>query len=238
MITSRWKQIFQPLKDFVFITTCFHCEKNLSDNEDRICQECWNSLTKVQDHDRTMAVLRQRLLEFGYIVDCISLFYFEHGNMLQSLAHSLKYQEMTSFGFGAGKKLGKRIKEKNIAVDCIIPVPLNKQKQRERGYNQSNYIAKGTGTILNVPWYDDCIRRARYTTTQTKLSAEQRQRNVHNAFVVTNSSRIQDKTIILVDDVITTGSTIIETARVLMEAGAKKVFAGSIGLAKLDDKYV
>jgi len=174
-----------------------------------------------------------RFREGGVIDDFVTLFYFEKGKLLQTLAHSLKYDEGTTFGFELGVRLGKKISSSTI--DCIIPVPLNKRKERERGYNQSDWIAKGLASVINVPVLSNAVRRTRYTVTQTHLNAEERKKNIADAFEVTDTDAICGKNILLVDDIITTGSTIQEIAQVLKKAKAKRITAGSAGLAKLGE---
>ncbi len=176
-----------------------------------------------------------RFAETGYISDLISLYYFEKGKVLQSVMHSLKYEEVTSFGFELGRKLGETVKQKNFSVHAVIPVPLNKQKLRERGYNQSEYIANGVSSVLNIPVLTKTVQRIKYTVTQTHLNAQERKENVANAFSIARPELVKEKTILIVDDVITTGSTIQEIAKVLKESGAQNIIAGSAGLAKLGE---
>jgi len=116
-------------------------------------------------------------------------------------------------------------------IDIIIPVPLHKVKERERGYNQSFYIAKGISENNNLIIDKTSLQRVYYTTTQTKLNLLQRKSNIKNAFLVKDNNNIANKNILLVDDVVTTGSTINECARVLLENGAQKVYVSSIAIA-------
>ncbi len=224
---------FSSVKDFLFSTSCFNCGAQLKNDERRVCEQCWNSLSNVGEHDYTFNVLKERFREGGVIDEFVSLYYFEKGKLLQHLAHSLKYEEITAFGFELGVQLGNKLRDKNI--DCVIPVPLNKRKERERGYNQSDFVAKGISSIINVPVFSDVVRRVKYTVTQTHLNAQERKKNIAEAFAVTQSEKIKNKNILIVDDIITTGSTIQETAKVLMDSGATKVIAGSVGLAKLGE---
>jgi ComF family protein len=190
-------------------------------------------LSAVGENDYTFTVLMNRFRGGKVIDDFVTLYYFEKGKLLQTLAHSLKYEEVTAFGFELGVRLGKKLSDTNI--DCIIPVPLNKRKERERGYNQSEWIAKGISSIINVPILSNIVRRIRYTVTQTHLNAEERKQNIADAFELTNAEAIRGKSILLVDDIVTTGSTIQEIARVLKGAEAARVIAGSTGLAKLGE---
>lgn len=229
--------IFNPLKDFFFLTSCFHCGSRLSDGESRVCANCWSSLSPVQYDDFTYQIMIERFREEAIIDEFIPLYYFEKGKVLQSLAHSLKYEEITSFGKELGVKIGERLHQQRIVADAVIPVPLNKRKERERGYNQSDFIAAGISEKMRLPVLASAVRRVKYTTTQTKLNADERKENIADAFVVDSRFRdsIGDKTIIVTDDIITTGSTIQEIGNVLKDAGAKRIIAASAGLAKLGE---
>lgn len=229
--------IINPIKDFFFITICFHCGSQLSDGENRVCANCCSSLTPVRNNDFTYQVMIERFREAGVIDEFLPLYYFEKGKVLQSLAHSLKYEEITSFGNELGKKIGYALKEKRINADYVIPVPLNKRKERERGYNQSEFIAYGLSKVTDIPALSHAVRRVKYTKTQTKLNAEERKENIADAFIIDDrfKNKIDGKAVIVVDDIITTGSTIQEVGKVLKDAGAKKIIAASAGLAKLGE---
>jgi ComF family protein len=235
IVETFFRSILQPLKDFLFVTSCFHCRTPLKDGESRLCTDCWRSLTPVGSNDYTFHVLRGRFAENDYIADLISLYYFEKGKVLQSLMHSLKYEEVTSFGVELGERLGREIQKRGISSDFVIPVPLNKQKLRERGYNQSDFIAKGMSSVLGIPVRTDLVRRTRYTVTQTHLNALERKENVANAFELPHPEQIRLRSFFIVDDVITTGSTIQEIGKILKAAGAEKIIAASAGLAKLGE---
>jgi ComF family protein len=235
MIGLFQKEVVEPVRDFVFASSCFYCGKRLRDGERRLCCDCWNSLSKTHETDYTVQVLRKRFDEKGFVDEFVSLFYFEKGKVLQSMAHSLKYEEVTSFGVELGTRVGEKLQHQNIQADAVIPIPLNKRKERERGFNQSEFLAKGIARVKNIPVLSDTVKRIKYTVTQTHLNAAERKENIADAFAVVNSEKIKGMTIILVDDIITTGSTIQETARVLKENGAKKIIAASAGLAKLGE---
>lgn len=225
----------QPFRDFLFTTTCFHCRKSLDGHEERLCNACWSSLRCVQPEDFTFTVMQQRFTETGIVDGFYPLFYFEKNGVFQTLAHNLKYQEIRSFGYELGKRLGEWLKVTGVEVDFIIPVPLNVKKFRERGYNQAEVIARGVSFILTTPVSEKIVRRVRYTQTQTKLTAEQRKINIEDAFTVHAESSTTGKRFLIVDDIITTGATIQEIAKVLKNFGAAKTFIASAGLAKLGE---
>jgi ComF family protein len=121
-----------------------------------------------------------------------------------------------------------------MKYNIIIPVPLHRTKQRERGYNQSEYVCTGIYEILNLEVIPNGLKRIRYTKTQTKLNREERKENVTNAFELNEKylNKIQGKNIILVDDVITTGATILECGRILKANNCGKILTCSIALAE------
>lgn len=114
---------------------------------------------------------------------------------------------------------------RHIAVDALVPVPLHKTRRRERGYNQAELLTQGLGSVLGIPTTPSILRRIRHTPSQTRLDRRARAENVKGAFAVTEPTVMGGKTILLIDDVYTTGATLNECARVLREAGAHAVYA-------------
>jgi len=112
----------------------------------------------------------------------------------------------------------------------LVPVPLDKKKIKNRGYNQSEELAKELSKVLQVPVISDCLIKIKHTKPQMELSKGEREKNLLGAFIVKNPSAIAQGKVFLVDDVYTTGSTMHECAKVLRQAGAKQVFG--IALAR------
>lgn len=177
-----------------------------------------------------------KLTSDGVVSRLISPFYFEKEAKLQSIIHGLKYQGYTSLGVKAGRKIGELIRANNdlSKADALVPVPLHPQKKRERGYNQSEFICRGIEEVTGICVRTDLLRRSKYTVSQTQLSFEERKENVGDAFELNEKRRdeISGKSFILVDDVITTGSTINACAGALHDAGPRRVHAAAIALAK------
>ncbi len=128
--------------------------------------------------------------------------------------------------------LPKELKLKDWQLDLIIPVPIHHLKKAERGYNQSDYLAKGLSKSLNIPYSGKMIKRIKYTESQTKLKMKERALNVSNAFKVRNAEKVKGKNILIVDDVCTTGATLLECGIALYKAGANSVFACSVAIAE------
>ena len=130
--------------------------------------------------------------------------------------------------------MGEILKKEEFSkgFDYIIPVPLYPSRKRERGYNQSRILAEEVSKTISVPLAEKVLIRKKKTKDQTHLSPEERERNVKGAFVVRANLTLQGKKVILVDDVITTGSTLKECARVLKEAGAREVVGVTLVVVK------
>lgn len=215
---------------------CFTCDHYLTGDESRVCSNCWNSFTRIESSHPTWQEIKGKLTSEEVVDDLLSCFLFEKEGRLQDVIHRLKYNGMKSLGVRLGREIGNRISSDPVycGVDGLIPIPLHKLKQRERGYNQSEYICKGIQEITQIPLYSSLIIRKKYTESQTQLDLQQRKENVGNAFTMhpKYSSLVKGKRFILVDDVITTGSTINACANELRARGAVQVFAASVALAQ------
>lgn len=237
LVHAFLESVVPPIQDFFFPPLCFSCNGRLTVAESRVCAECWQSMEKVHSNDATVRVLRDRFASEGWIDEFYSCYYFQEGGSFQRLVHSLKYNAVTSIGTELGIQLGRFLRTciEADAIDLIVPVPLHRLKRRERGFNQSDYLCAGIARVLNRPIEPSLVRRTKYTVSQTHLSAEERIKNVGDAFgiPIKLTPLVHGKTALVVDDVITTGSTIQSVAKVLKEAGAARVVAGSAALAKL-----
>lgn len=167
-----------------------------------------------------------------------SLFRFKDGDDFSKIIYHLKYGQMKRLGIYLGDLFGKELKyflnSQNLNFDFIVPVPLYKTKERERGYNQSDYLCRGIIRQINTTLSKNFVARNRHTSTQTKLSREERISNMNGAFGCNTKfiDLIVGKNIILVDDVVTTGSTMNEVIKVLKGNGCGKVLACSLAMAR------
>jgi len=215
---------------------CLACEGQLADDERRVCSMCWSSIRRVSTHDDLYRQQLARLTAQGLVEGLISLYHFEKDGTLQTLIHSLKYHGITHLGVEFGRKLGDAFRDEIVEaeVNGIIPVPLHRAKLRERGYNQSDHIARGLFESTGIEVLLNLVIRRKYTRSQAQLNAQERRENVGDAFEIHPSrvSVIRDGTFLLVDDVITTGATVESCAKVFIDNGAKSIIACSVALAE------
>lgn len=226
------QKVYNGLLNFILPNSCISCQKTIDADKKYLCAECFSKLERYNDTHPWQA---ERIAE-GTIDNSISAYWFREGTPIQTLFHALKYQKMKNVGIMLGEELGKVITAKSSeSFNMIIPVPLHKAKFRDRTYNQSEYIAKGISNILNTHVINDAVIRTRFTGTQTKLNKSDRKDNVQGAFEVNpkHRSTIKGKNIILVDDVITTGATILECASALKRSGCGNLWVCSAAYAEL-----
>ncbi len=221
------------LSDFVSLfypELCAACGNNLYKGEDVICTYCKVNFPYTNFHLQEDNPLIR--LFWGRVeIDAASAFvYFRKNSKVQHLLHQLKYKGRTEVGTKMGLLYGNQLIESKIFSDSdlIIPVPLHPKKELKRGFNQSDFFANGLSESMNKPAYCKILVRTKNTETQTKKSRYGRFQNVDRLFEVINLELIKEKNILLVDDVLTTGSTLESCAAALLEAGAKKINVATI----------
>ena len=146
-----------------------------------------------------------------------SLLYYTKGGDVQKILYELKYYGNDRLALFLGKCMAMELQPSNFFqnIDYILPVPLHDKKKKARGYNQSEMIAQGISIVTGIPLIDNILKRVRYTDTQTKKRSYERWLNVQDVFECISLKIIEDKHVLLVDDVMTTGSTIVACADAL-----------------------
>lgn len=207
---------FDRLGDAAIDRRCLNCGAPLERGQYGVCPDC---IQKLNLFNRLLIqtpnnILEKRLLGLTNIKVASALMMYEKGGVSQALIHELKYHGNRNIAITLGHAIGQNIlnNPRYGKIDCIIPVPLHKWKKFQRGYNQSEEISRWIGEILNAPVVTDNLVRAHYRLSQTTKSAHGRSK-VKNNFCLMNPSFFEGKNILIVDDVFTTGSTIIDCCK-------------------------
>jgi len=228
-------EMVNNIVDFIFPKTSIISDKKLdeSNSNNYLFDDETSSLKTVTFTD--LADLSNKLisdLSFSH-------FAFYEGDDFSKIIYQLKYGGMKNLGVFMGELLGKELKkyfaEKDLPdFDYIIPVPLFKTKFRERGYNQADYICMGLSKVLGIGFENNIVRRIRHTKSQTKLNRDERIVNMKDAFVFNESysNKVAGKKIIVVDDVITTGSTINEVIKIIRQHSEDEVMGCTLAMAR------
>lgn len=224
------------LRDLIFPAICPVCERVLWRGERHICLECltdaplsyyWNW------RDNPAEQLVQQTIPVERVA---SLLLYRSESSWKRVIHRFKYDGNKDIGKYLSLKLGERLKESrwDCEIDLIIPVPLHFFKYWKRGFNQSEYISGILSSVLEVPTNTSILKRKRYTSSQTKKDREERSRSVKGAFVIKKHGveLISGKSVLLVDDVLTTGATISECGEVLIAAGCSKISVATLAFVE------
>jgi ComF family protein len=224
------------LADFVnllFPRLCQACNGNLLGTEDLICTHCLYNLPYTNFHTQADNIVARQFwgkLELQY---AYALLYFEKGGKVQHLMHQFKYQGMQKIGNKMGQLAGSQLLENTTLkpVDYIIPVPLHKSRLRKRGYNQSANFASGLADRLPATVELHNLIRTIKTATQTRKTRFARFENMQQVFAVAQPERLAHKHVLLVDDIVTTGSTLEACAQELLKVPGLKLSIATIAYA-------
>lgn len=219
------------LLDMLYPKKCPLCHQILKEKDRLICPECSGKVRPISG-PRCMKCGRPVKMEEEYCEDCRKgAHHFTEGRSIfwygevwrQSLVRFKYYgcREYGDFYAKAMSVFGKKYLER-WKPDLIVPVPLHPGKKRMRGFNQAAYLAERLSVLTGIPWNEHLVKKIRSTRSQKKLNAIQRRQNLKNAYQVTE--KIPGFSVLVVDDVYTTGSTADAMAMCLLEAGAEKVY--------------
>lgn len=189
---------------------CLCCHEHLTTKENTICINCRHDLPLTYFSGDKNNLVEKSFYGRIPVENATALFYFFKKGKVQELIHSLKYKNQQQVGTLLGNWLGIEIAESQrfLNIDYIIPVPLHKKKLKTRGYNQVTTFGKSLSKTLNIPFMENNLLRVSSTKTQTKKIRFDRWKNVKELFFVKNTKALENKHILLVDDIITTGATL------------------------------
>ncbi|MFN0290487.1 ComF family protein [Pedobacter helvus] len=228
------KRYTEDLINLLFPDLCNGCGNLLYRGEKNICTKCLYDLPYTDFHLYEDNLVAKQLWGRMPVNAAMAMLYFKKGTKVQNLIHSLKYKGKTEVGLTLGKLLANRLlkSEMYADIDLVIPVPLHEKKLRQRGYNQSEYIATGLAEGLGVAVGTKNLTRNKSTESQTKKARYTRYENMQDVFSVKNKTDLLNKHILLVDDVITTGATLEACGNVLINNGIKKLSIAAVAFAE------
>lgn len=225
--------IFFYLTELLFPRLCVVCGDKLIEQEQWICLLCLHHIPRTNFHlepDNQVARIFYGRVQIEF---ASSFFYFSKGSKYQTLLHNLKYKGMKELGEEIGKHFGIDLMQSSdfSSVDVICPVPLHPQKEKKRGYNQSWWIASGIARQMQKELSDNNLKRVTATETQTRKSRFERWTNVEGIFELSNPEAFSRKHILLVDDVVTTGSTLEACAQAILSKTNARVSIATLATA-------
>ncbi|MBO7596840.1 MAG: ComF family protein [Bacteroidales bacterium] len=232
-IFSVIRQSFKDLTDVAYPDFCLGCGKSLTDHEHSLCLTCQFQLAETGMHKHETNEITELFYNKTPIIYGCAFFKYIKGGLLQRLIHDLKYRGHPEIGTILGTIAAQAIKQSETfkKIDYIIPVPLHPRKLKKRGYNQSEKIAEGLSQVLNIPIDTNVLIKTTYNETQTKKHRFERFLNSQNLFTANRSPKYEGKHYLIVDDVLTTGSTLESCINELKTIPEIKVSIFTLGRA-------
>ena len=227
-------KIFDNLLSLFYPRLCVACGDALQQNEQHLCLHCMMHLPETNFHKNHDNPLMNIFAGRVKVEEVASLLYYKKGNNVQHILHALKYKGQKEIGAFLGEYYGKMLalEPRFQSVDCIVPIPLHPKKQRKRGYNQSEWFAKGLSAGMGKPYRTNILTRAQFTETQTRKSRFNRWENVKEVFVATEDNAVHGLHLLVCDDVLTTGATMEAAIQQLLTLPDVKVSVVTLATAQ------
>lgn len=213
-------EIKDSLLHLAFPHVCEGCGTDNLQAEHLLCLRCLSTLPSTNFHLHANNPVEKIFWGRMPVTYATAQYYFTKESMMQRLMHQFKYRGNREVGLYLGRLMGFALKESNRFnfVDALIPLPLHKSKEHKRGYNQAAVLCEGIAGILNKPVLSDVVVRPEQTETQTKKGRVERWQNMEGKFELTNANPVENKHLLLVDDVITTGATVEACGKEILKA--------------------
>ena len=203
--------------------------------EEAICSKCNFHLPRTGFHQDAYENEMARLFRAQIPIErAAASFHYEDHDEAGNIISAQHYKNTPEIGTIVGRMLAKEIQPSGFfdGIDGMIPIPLAKKRQHQRGYNQSEEIAQGISEITGLPIYNKVVRRNSFKGSQTNKGRWDRQENVEHVFELLDAQAVSNKHLLLIDDVVTTGATCIACAKALCQSGNVRISILSLGFAK------
>ncbi|MFA5525120.1 MAG: ComF family protein [Tissierellales bacterium] len=239
------KKLYKSILNLLFPEEgiCFYCDQYCEEiKEDHLCSDCRDKLSFINeekcpfcgkpiyqvDSSKRCRYCANKTFYFTKVISPL-----EFSGFLRKAIYKYKYESKPYMYKSFGEFMIKALKKENLeTMDFVVPVPLHRTRKGERGYNQAELLAKYISLKMEIPLDVKNLKRIKATKTQNKLGRHEREQNIKDAFKIRDGRVYKDKRILLVDDIFTTGSTVNECSRILIEHGAAEVYVITIATGR------
>ena len=230
LLIKDWLGSFLSL---FFPRYCIVCGRTLAKGEECLCTMCNINLPRTDYHLRKDNPVEKMFWGKIPLERATSFFFYRKGSDFRQILHQLKYGGQKGIGAIMGRYMAAELLESGFfeGVDVILPVPLHKKKQQIRGYNQSEWIARGIAAVTGISIDTESVVRRKNTETQTRKSFLERWENVEGIFELNHAESLIGKHILIVDDVLTTGATTVECASCLTDIEGIRISILTLAMA-------
>ena len=207
---QKLKSYLNDFSHLLYPHNCEGCGTDVLNDDAILCTKCLFDLPETNFTNTKNNPVEKIFYGRLNIIAATAAYYFTKNSLLQHLMIQLKYRNNKDIGFFLGKQLGYQLQESERFndVDVLVPLPLNPKKEKKRGYNQAMIICEGIASVWQKPVLKNALIRTQFTETQTQQDRIHRWQNMQHVFAVADKNSLQDKHVLLVDDVITTGATL------------------------------
>ncbi len=235
MKNTRLIQLFNDFLSIIYPNLCLCCDKVMITGEKYICTTCIVGLPRTHYHLTKENPVEQLFWGRIPIEKATSFFTFQKGSRYQIIMHYLKYKGLRGIGVEMGRIFAAELNKTSYFndIDFLVPVPLHPKKERKRGYNQSLAIVEGMAINIKGKIVSDNLHRKSHTESQTRKGRYERWENVSTLFGVYSPEEFNGKHILLIDDVVTTGSTLEACAQTLKNCKNTKVSIATLAFASI-----
>lgn len=226
------REIKESVLHLLFPHVCTGCGSDLLSKDSVLCMRCVEAMPETQFELHANNPAEKTFWGRLPVAAASAQFYFTKESLMQHLMHQLKYKGNKELGVQLGRIMGEQLRKSGrFTVDALIPLPLFPDKERRRGYNQATVLCQGIAETMQVPVLNNIITRPQHTETQTKKGRIERWKNMEGKFVLINKTAIENKHILLVDDVVTTGATLEACGNELLQAESVKLSIATLCIA-------
>jgi len=213
--------------------TCAGCGEHLTDNKQSICIDCFLNLSSTGFENIPANPVEKMFYGRLKIRAAFTSYYFTKNSPLQQIIHAFKYGSNRQVCIQMGFLMGKMIvdNQRIYPVDVLIPMPIHTEREKKRGYNQATLLCEGINQATNFSFNDHAIQRVKSTDTQTRKGRSERWANVESGFYVNDNSIFENKHVLLVDDVITTGATLDSCGGVILKSNPASLSVAALAWA-------
>lgn len=226
---SIWTDIWK----LFFPQCCLVCGRILLEGEEHLCLRCLSALPRTNLHRQKDNEMEKSFWGKMPIERASAYFHYTKGGDVRKLLFSLKYYGNSDLGRFLGRCMAREWEASGFfrGVDGIVPVPLHQRKLRMRGYNQSQMLAEGVSSVTGIPLWNHLMVRSQFTDSQTRKGNYERWLNVQDVFACTSPEALHGKHILLVDDVMTTGATLVACADALSQIPGIRISVMTLAMA-------
>ncbi len=227
------------LLDFISPRQCVVCGRRLAPSERSLCTVCVLHIPRTNYHLEPYDNPMNRLFwGLAQVERATGYFHYEPHSELARLVYALKYRQRPDIGEDMGRLMARELMPSGFFedIDVLIPVPLSRKRLRQRGYNQSEMLSQGISDVTGLPVVANVLKREHFRQSQTALGRRERQENVEGVFVQKRAAQLAGRHVLLVDDICTTGATLLACIKAMKDIDNLKISVLTLGLTKKSSK--